>query len=416
MIQSHAYSKTPLCVKLRGARKEILFIMATKKKAVKKEETKKTISAAKKSSVSEIKNPKNMEELLNSSGYSITVPKRGETIVGLVTSVTRKMVLVDIGAKTEGIVADREYDAARDFIQTLSSGDEIDVFIVNEETDKGQILLSLKRAMFDKLWNMLKDYMDNSQDVQVVGIETNRGGMIVRWQGLRGFVPTSQFGSQWTGDIDQLIDKKFKVRPIEVDREKNRLIFSEKHVSEAELLERREQALDKVKVDDTYNGVVTGLMSFGAFVGVEVPVDKKGDDVGKVEGLVHISEISWEKVDKIEEYVKIGNKVQVKVLGVEEGTGKLNLSIKQLKDDPWSAMEKYKEGSKVKGVVSRVAPFGVFVHFEPGVDGLIHISKLPAGEQIKVGDKVDVFVENLDTEQRRMSLNMVLTEVPVGYK
>jgi len=384
----------------------------TKTAASKTEATKKTTSAAKKSSVK--KQPTNMEELLASSGYTITVPHKGETITGLVTTIGRKMVLVDIGAKTEGVVTGKEFEQAREFIKTLSVGDEIDVFVINEETDKGQILLSLKRAMMGKLWSMLEDYLKNDKEVMVKGIETNRGGMIVKWQGLRGFVPASQFGSKWADKLDQLVGKKFKVKPIEVDREKNRLIFSEKHVSEADLLERRKKALENVKVGEIYDGVVTGLMSFGAFVNVEVPV---GKEKGEIEGLVHISEISWEKVNDIHQYLKVGEKIKVKVLGIEEGTGKLNLSIKQLTPDPWENIEKkYAEGTKVKGTVSRIAPFGVFVHFEPGVDGLIHVSKLPAGEQMKVGDEVEVFVENLDPEHRRMSLAIVLTEVPVGYK
>ncbi len=385
----------------------------TKTKAVvKKEETKKTTSIAKKSSVK--KQPANMEELLASSGYTITVPHKGETLTGLVTTIGRKMVLVDIGAKTEGVVTGKEFEQAREFIKTLSVGDEIDVYIINEETDKGQILLSLKRAMLGKLWGMLEDYLKNEKEVVVRGIETNRGGMIVKWQGLRGFVPSSQFGVKWVDKLDQLVGKKFKVKPIEVDREKNRLIFSEKHVSEADLLERRKKALASVKVGEIYKGKVTGLMSFGAFVNVEVPV---GKEKGEIEGLVHISEISWEKVNDIHQYLKIGEEIEVKVLGVEEGTGKLNLSIKQLKPDPWKKIEeKYAEGKKVRGTVSRIAPFGVFIHFEPGVDGLIHVSKLPAGKRMKVGDEVEVFVENLDPEHRRMSLAIVLTEVPVGYK
>ena len=387
----------------------------TKKAVTKEEETKKTTSTAKKSSAKTVKKqPTNMEELLASSGYTITVPHKGETITGLVTVIGRKMVLIDIGAKTEGVVTDKEFEHAREFIKTLSVGDEVDVYVINEETDKGQILLSLKRAMMSKLWEMLEDYLKNDKEVLVKGVEVNRGGMIVKWQGLRGFVPSSQFGSKWADKLTELVGKKFKVKPIEVDREKNRLIFSEKHVSEADILEKRKKALENVKVDEIYEGVVTGLMSFGAFVNVEVPI---GKEKGEVEGLVHISEISWEKVNDINKYLKVGERIKVKVLGVEEGTGKLNLSIKQLTPDPWENIEKkYAEGKKVKGTVSRIAPFGVFVHFEPGVDGLVHVSKLPAGEQMKVGDEVEVYVENLDPEHRRMSLAIVLTEVPVGYK
>lgn len=360
------------------------------------------------------KEPTTMEELLASSSYVLSVPKKGETIKGLVTSVTRKAVMVDIGAKTEGIVTEREYEFAKDFIETMKVGDEIDVYVASEENERGQILLSLKRAMFDKLWGMLEDYLKNEKELQVKTVELNRGGMIVRWQGLRGFIPSSQFGASYAGNLQGLVGQEIQVKPIEVDREKNRLIFSEKHVSEAAVMEAREGALKSVKVGNTFSGSVTGVLSFGAFVAVPVV---SGKETITVEGLVHISEISWEKVEDIHKYLKVGDKVEVKVLGVEEGTGKLNLSMKQLQADPWSRVaEKYGAGTTVKGTVSRSAPFGVFVNFEPGVDGLIHVSRLASFGELKAGEPIEVLVENVDPEHRRMSLGPVLKEVPVGYK
>lgn len=354
--------------------------------------------------------PQTMEELLSTSSYQLNVPRKGETIKGLVTVVNRKMVLVDIGAKTEGVVTDREYEYASEYIGTLKPGDEIDVYVATDENERGQILLSLRRAMMTKLWDMLEDYLKNETEVQVKTIELNRGGMIVKWQGLRGFVPSSQFGANVAGNLQDLINKTITVKPIEVDREKNRLIFSEKHVSEAAVMEARETALKAVKVGDVLDGTVTGVLGFGAFVAVTVTKVT-------VEGLVHISEISWEKVEDIHKYLKVGDKVQVKVMGVEEGTGKLNLSIKQLQNDPWSTVgEKYPAGTTVKGKISRSAPFGVFVNFEPGVDGLIHISRVPAFGELVPGETIEVLVENVDPEHRRMSLGPVLKEVPVGYK
>lgn len=358
--------------------------------------------------------PTTMEELLSSSGYVLSVPKKGETIKGLVTQVNRKMVMVDIGAKTEGVVTDREYDFAKEFIESIKVGDEIDVYVASEENERGQILLSLKRAMFDKLWSMLDDYLKNEKEVVVKTVELNRGGMIVRWQGLRGFIPSSQFGASYAGNLQAIVGKEITAKPIEVDREKNRLIFSEKHVSEAAVMEARESALKSVKVGNKFSGQVTGVLSFGAFVAVPVT---SGKETITVEGLVHISEISWEKVEDIHKYLKVGDKVEVKVLGVEEGTGKLNLSMKQLQDDPWSKVaERYSAGTTVKGKVSRSAPFGVFVNFEPGVDGLIHVSRVGSFGELKSGEDIEVLVENVDPEHRRMSLGPVLKEVPVGYK
>lgn len=358
--------------------------------------------------------PRTMEELLESAGYELNIPKKGETITGLVTGINRKAVLVDIGAKTEGLVTDKEYLVASEFIESLKEGDEIEVYVMSDENERGQIMLSLRRAMFDKLWGMLESYLENEKEVQVKGAEVNRGGMIVKWQGLRGFVPSSQFGGEYAGNFRDLMGKSFAVKPIEVDREKNRLIFSEKLVSEAEIIEKRDQALKGVSVGEIYEGKVTGVLSFGAFVAVEVPVDKTKVTV---EGLVHISEISWEKVEDINKYLVKGDTVKVKVLGVEEGTGKLNLSIKQLTPDPWSEVaKKYAAGTTVSGTVSRSAPFGVFVNFEPGVDGLIHVSRTSQFGELTPGDSVEVLVESVDPEHRRMSLGPVLTEVPVGYK
>ena len=380
-----------------------------KAKDVKKEEVKKEVKAKKST-----KAPTTMEELLVTAGYELNIPRKGETIKGMVTGITRKSVMVDIGAKTEGLVVEKEYAVANEFIETLKEGMEIDVYVMTEENEKGQIMLSLRRAMFDKLWGMLESYLENDKEVVVRGAEVNRGGMIVKWQGLRGFVPSSQFGGDYAGNFRDLSGQSFSVKAIEVDREKNRLIFSEKLVSEADTILLRDEALKGVSVGEKYKGRVTGVLSFGAFVAVEVPV---GDEKVPVEGLVHISEISWEKVDDINKYLKKADKVEVRVLGVEKGTGKLNLSIKQLTPDPWSTVaDKYAAGTTVKGVVSRQAPFGVFVNFEPGVDGLIHVSRTSSFGELTPGEDVEVLVESVDAEHRRMSLGPVLTEVPMGYK
>jgi small subunit ribosomal protein S1 len=365
-----------------------------------------------------------MEELLKQTGYVLRAPQPGQVLKGMVTDASKKMVLVDIGAKTEGMVVDKEYEAARDFIKDLKIGDEVSVYVLSPENERGQILLSLKRALVDRKWEQFAEYLSTGEVVEVKGLEVNKGGMIVAAETVRGFVPSSQFGKEFLGKMEELLGKSFKVKVIEVDKDKNRLIFSERHVSEAEAIAKKAEALKFVKAGDTYEGVVSGIMPFGAFVGVEVPLaqlavdSKQGTaDVGKVEGLVHISEISWEKVNDPNDYFRLGDRVKVKVLGVDEAVGKLNLSVKQLSDDPWGlAPQKYPVGAKCKGKVSRTAPFGAFVTLEPGVDGLIHISKIPAGNEPKVGETVDVYVESVDPDQRRMSLGMVLTEVPVGYK
>lgn len=374
--------------------------------------------------------PKTMEELLAQTGYVLRGVKRGEVVEGTITDIAKKMVLVDIGSKTEGLVVDKEYEAAKEFIAELSVGDTVQMYVLTPENERGQILLSLKKAATDRTWEKFEEAAKTGEVMTVRGLEVNKGGVIVRADSVQGFIPSSQFGKIWLGQMDELVNRLIKVRVIEVDREKNRLIFSEKQVSEAKELEQRAEALKQISVGEAYKGVVSGIMPFGVFVTVDVPLEQekktkkttrkkteKSANIGKVEGLVHISEISWEKVDDPSDYFKVGDEVEVKVLGIDEASGKLNLSVKRMTSDPWEQIvKKYPTGTKVKGKVSRVAPFGAFVTLQPGIEGLLHISKIPAGEEPEAGKTVEVFVEQVDMEHRRMSLGMVLKEVPVGYK
>ena len=216
-----------------------------------------------------------------------------------------------------------------------------------------------------------------------------------------------------------MIDKTFEAKLIEVDQEKTRLILSEKQVSEPELIEEQEKLLKQIKNGEIFDGEVTGVMSFGLFVKIQLD-DKKNDQKNNkidLEGLVHISEISWEKVEDPSKFYKSKDKVKVKVLTLDKKSNKLNFSIKQLKDDPWKEIKKkYPIDKKVKGEVIRMAPFGIFVNLDKGVEGLIHISRVPAEKSIKEGDKLDCFIESIDTENRKMSLGLVLKAKPVGYK
>jgi small subunit ribosomal protein S1 len=360
--------------------------------------------------------PQSMEELLSGSAYQLIVPKKGESVTGLITAKNRKMLMVDIGAKTEGIVVDKEFEMASEYIDALEEGQEIEALVISEENNQGQVLLSLKKAASDARWDYFQEAIDQDTVLEAKGLEVNKGGLIVLVNGTRGFVPSSQFGKELVGSYQKLKGQTIQVKAIEVDREKNRLIFSERHVSEAQEIAQKSQALDSVQIGEIYEGVVSGVMHFGLFVTVEVPIEGS-ESQGHVEGLVHISEISWEKVAHPKEYHAVGDRVKVRVLGVDDRTGKLNLSIKQLSDDPWTSIdERYQPGTTLNGTVSRVEPFGVFVNVEAGVDGLIHSSKLESGQVMNRGDEVTVHVESVDPHQRRMSLSLVLTEVPIGYK
>lgn len=377
--------------------------------------------------------PKTMEELLAQTSTPIIVPQKGQAIKGRIKQKAKKMLVIDIGAKTEGVISDKEYELAMDFIQDLKEGDEIEAIVLSAVTERGQILLSLKQAALDAKWDVFEEALKNDTILEAKGIEVNKGGLIVVVEGMRGFVPSSQFGKEHIGNIKALKGATIKVKPIEVDAATNRLIFSERHVSEADELDLRDQALEHVVEGATYEGVVSGAMPFGLFVTVEVPVNAakvtadaeaestdssaKPESVGHVEGLIHISEISWEKVQDPRDYHKVGDRIKVKVLGIDDANGKLNLSLKQLSTDPWVGIaEKYPVGTTFAGTVSRVESFGIFVNVEAGVDGLIHASKLVGDENFTRGDSVTVTVESVEPEQRRMSLSPVSTQVPLGYK
>lgn len=360
--------------------------------------------------------PSTMAELLQKTGYNLRGLKRGQKVNGTVTDLTKKMVVIDIGAKTEGIVIDKEFELSADMLSGLKIGDAIEAYIYNPENERGQILLSLKQTLLNKRWDYFDELLKKGDVVSVKGLEINKGGIIVKVAGVRGFVPSSQFGRQYLGKLDSLQNKSFNVKVIEVNRKNNRLIFSEKAVSEQAALAHQADALKKVKPGDVLEGVVSGIMPFGVFVRADISNGAKVKDLF-LEGLVHISEISWEKVDNPAHYYKVGDSVKVKVIGVDIKSARLHLSVKQLLADPWLKLTKaYPEGKKVKGQITRLAAFGAFVNLSAGVDGLIHISKIPSDADFKVGQSIECFVEKVDAEHRRMSLSLALIKKPVGYK
>ncbi|MDR0463338.1 MAG: S1 RNA-binding domain-containing protein [Pseudomonadales bacterium] len=362
-------------------------------------------------------NAKTMEELLANNNCKIVTPKKDSIVEGVITAKTNKSVVVDVGAKTEGLIVDKEFDAAKEYIDTLEVGQKIEVLISAIDGNKGQILLSLRQAANKQKWDFFLKALETGEVFEVKGVETNKGGLIVAINGIRGFVPSSQFGKKYLGSLDKLRGATIKVKTIEVEQDKNRLIFSEKYVSEAKELEGRQSALEKVKVGDSYSGVVSGLMPFGLFVTVEIPIDDKGN-LGLIEGLVHISEISWEKVSHPSQFYNLGDRVEVKAMELDPANEKLNLSIKQLTSDPWENVdEKYPVGTVISGTVSRIEPFGVFVNIEPGIDGLIHSSKLTGEEkELTKGESISINVESIEKDNKRMSLSLVSNELPVNYK
>jgi len=366
-----------------------------------------------------------MEELLASTGYNIPSLRRGQEVSGKIVSITPSEILVDIGAKSEGIVAGRELTAVRDLALKLSAGDKIDVTILYPENDAGQVVLSMRKVSQDTRWKELENRKETGEDIEVVAIEVNRGGGICEWQGIRGFLPASQLAA--SSQATDLIGKNLTARIIEVDRGTNRLILSQRQPKKADL-EAILKQLTKVKIGQKLSGVVTAVLPFGVFVEINLEVSNgtkgskvsKGEEISgtsKLEGLVHISEISWEKVDDPKKIFKVGDKLEVMIIAKDETTGRLNLSIKQLAKDPFTeASAKYSKDEMITGTVARVSPYGIFVTLEEGVEGLMHISKIPPDQTFDVGQKVTCTIESVETESRRISLAPVVKEKPVLYR
>lgn len=350
-----------------------------------------------------------MKALLDKKGVDIKQFKPGDIIEGVVVSVNPDSILLDVGAKSEGIVLGDELGDSEGTYKNLKPGDTLLVSVVQAENDQGYIVLSIKRAEKERKWREVEDAYKNGSVMEVVVLEYNKGGLLVDCIGLRGFIPLSHMDrvhfaedvakyaagsdAELKETLGVLAGKKLKVKIIELDREKNRLVVSEKEALSSYSDEVRVEKLAKVKVGEEMEGVVTGIMPFGVFV-----------DLDGIEGLVHISEIAWEKVSHPGNYYNVGSPIKVKVLGIDEETKKLALSVKRLIPNPWeTAEEKYPVGTKITGVVSKVVPFGAFVNLEKGLDGLIHVSE--AEGPLEEGQKVTAVVTNVDAANQKLALS-----------
>jgi len=358
------------------------------------------------------KAPTTMAELLARAGSKVQKFNKGQRVDATVLSKSETAVIFDIGGKSEGIVKEKAYTDAREYIEGLKAGDKVLVTILVPETRDGITILGLKDAMRDTSWKRLEEAKKTGEAIPVLGKGAQAAGFVVDAYGIEGFIPMSQMGAEVTKNAQSLVGKYFKAKIIEVDKMNNKIVLSEKEISEAGDIALAKEAAKNVKEGEIYDGEVTTVAPFGAFVKIEVPVKKKK---AHIEGLVHVSEIAWGKTNLPSDVLAVGDKVKVRVLASREG--KLALSIKQAGKDPWSEVEaKYKAEDKVTGKIVRISDFGAFVELEPGVEGLIHITKIPPTQKINAGDEVRCTVEEVNIKDKRIALGLVLTSVPVGYK
>ncbi len=356
--------------------------------------------------------PQTMEELLSQTGYSFKTHKRGDQVTGIIIALSPSEVLIDIGAKSFAQVGHQELENIRDLINSLKVGDTITGTVIYPENELGYMVISLRNLGYEKRWDTLSEKLESDSEVEVKGLEVAKGGVLVDYAGIRGFIPQSQLDPSISSDLQKLKGKRIKVKILELNKKNTRLVLSQKAVTQKDLIKKQKEALDTFEVGKKYSALVTGTASFGIFV--VVPVSKEGIEI---EGLIHISEIAWEKVEDPQKYVKIGNKIDVMVIGIDKASGRLNLSLKQLTPDPWKEIDKkFKAEQQINGTVSRISSFGVFVKLDPGIEGLIHISKIPPGEEPKEKERVDCIIESVDSLKRKISLSLVPKGKPVGYR
>jgi len=353
-----------------------------------------------------------MESLLNEQELNIDLPQIGDIRTGVIAGVSSAQILVSIGAKSEGVISGRELDQlSTEEREALQVGQEVHVFVINPEDANGNVVLSLKRAQEQLSWENVERLVESEDvvDSKITGF--NKGGLIVAVEGLRGFVPSSQISAmrrgQSTGDTPEqrwqkMIGQPITVRVIEVDRERRRLILSERAASTESRQSIKERVIEELEEGKVYTGRVTSLANFGAFI-----------NINGADGLVHLSELSWDHIEHPREVLEVGQEVKVKVINVDREKKRIGLSVRALQEDPWkSRVEKYSVGQLVEGVITRLTKFGAFARLDGDIEGLIHISEISEHriehpkEVLKEGEVKSLRVIRIDPEQHRIGLSL----------
>ncbi len=357
-----------------------------------------------------------MEQGLEQGYGSLESPNLFDVIKGTVVKIGTDEIMVDIRGKSEGVVPVKELSFQKDPVieDIVKIGDEIEVMVIKMENSEGHMVLSKKRADQEKAMEVLKEKYEKGEFIEAKVIGAVKGGVIVDI-GARGFVPASHLDNKYVDDINAFVGNTYKFQLIEFDPnpEQRKIILSRRAITEAEEREAREALWSEIEEGQTRRGKVQRIATFGAFI-----------DLGGVDGLLHISEMGWNRVKQPTDVVKVGDEIEVYVLSADKDKNKISLSLKQLLTNPWDEVaERYAQGSVHTGKVARLAPFGAFINLEEGVDGLVHISQIAwehvekVEDALKVGDEVEVKVLDVDKENKRISLSIKeLKERPVVEK
>src|SRR5215208_3940766 len=341
--------------------------------------------------------------------YEATFPDitEGQVVSGQVVRVDKDEVLVDVGYKSEGVIPVAELSIRRSVnpADEVNVGDQIDALVMTKEDAEGRLILSKKRARFEIAWKRIEQAAETGDPVDGKVIEVVKGGLILDL-GVRGFLPASLVDIRRVQDLDEFLGQELRCKVIELNRARNNVVLSRRAVLEDERKEMRQAILDRLQPGDVVEGQISNIVDFGAFV-----------DLDGMDGLIHISEISWSHVNHPSEVLEIGQTVKVKVLDIDRDRQRISLGLKQTQSDPWQqVLDSYSEGDVVEGKVTKVVTFGAFVEIMPGVEGLVHISELAQHhvenprEVVSQGDLVRAKIIEVDAERRRLSLSLKRVE------
>jgi small subunit ribosomal protein S1 len=349
-----------------------------------------------------------MEEYLDQEEASSKRIAHGDIIDGVVVRVDPDEVLVDVGSKSEGVISSRELGTKEAGTPDLQAGDRIKVFVLQPENEDGNVVLSLRRARAESVWLKAQDKQTSGELMEAEVREQNKGGLIVNILGLRGFLPTSQVSRSYSANLQELVNQRIGVKILEVNRKRNRLIVSQKAAFDEDRARQRTELFDRLKVGDDVRGKVSGLTSYGAFV-----------NLGAADGLIHISELSWDRVANVGDVLTVGQDIDVRVIKLDPETSRISLSLRQLGQDPWDHIEKrYPPGAVIEGEVTKTKKYGAFLQIGDGIEGLLHISELAwehvehTEDVVQVGQKLRVRVLQADRTRRRISLSLKQAEEP----
>lgn len=349
----------------------------------------------------------NMMDLMDDIEKSLRLPRIGEVVNGKVHQVTEKEIIVNMGCKKDGVIPKEEVTLEGDqkLTDLFKDGDEIQAKVIKTDDGDGVILLSKKKLEANEHWNEIVEAAESGEILSVKVTRQVNGGVIAAYKEVTGFIPLSQLSDKFVENAEEFLGKTLDVKVTRVDTKKNRAVFSHKAVVAEEKQKKLVEIWNGLNVDDTVEGTVMRFTDYGAFV-----------DLGGIDGLLHISEISWGKLKHPKEVLQIGDKVQVKILSMNEEKGKISLGLKQTRPEPWSVIEEqYQVGQIVEGKVVQIKEYGAFIELEPGLDGLVHISEVAnkrvsdIAEELELGQTVEAKILDIDTERKRISLSIKQT-------